>query len=174
MNGLLLSTFVATWLAAGLGVMPILPGATDKLTVQALEAVAQITPHAAGERQIQAPSLSFALRVDFGCASDAAASLSFGIADTHYRHVPKDTDGAFLAVIDVSAEQIAPITTGDFCVAGSAGKQADLLLHGVATAQVALRCTSGEGTAMRITSAALPLRLECTVGVDQDAPPASE
>ena len=170
MNGLLVSTL----LAAGLGVMSFLPGATDKLTVQALEAVTQITPHAAGERQIQAPPLTFSLRVDFGCADDAAASLSFGIADTHYRHVPQDGDAAFLAVIEVSAEQIAPITTGNFCVAGSAEDETALLLHGVATAQVALRCTSGERTAMRITSAALPLRLVCAVGVDQDAPPASD
>ncbi len=170
MNGLLLSTL----LAAGLGVMPFLPGAADKLTVQALEAVTQITPHAAGERQIQAPPLTFSLRVDFGCAGDAAASLSIGIADTHYRHVPQDGDAAFLAVIEVSAEQMAPITTGNFCVAGSAEDQATLLLHGVATAQVALRCTSGERTAMRITSAALPLRLVCAVGVDQGAPPTSD
>jgi hypothetical protein len=170
MNGLLLSTL----LAAGLGVMPFLPGVADKLTVQALEAVAQITPQAADERQIQAPPVTFALRVDFGCAGDAAASLGFGIADTHYRHVPQDGDAAFLAVIEVPAEQIAPLTTGDFCVAGSAEDQAALLLPGVATAQVALRCTSGERTTMRITSAALPLRLTCAVGADQDAPPASD
>ena len=170
MNGLLVSML----LAAGLGAIPLLPGVTDKLTVQALEAVTQIAPHAAGERKIHAPSLTFSLRVDFGCAGDATASLSFSIADTHYRHVPQDDDAAFLAVIEVSAEQIAPITTGNFCVAGSAEDQAALLLHGVATAQVALRCTSGERTVMRITSATLPLRLVCAVGVDQDAPPASD
>jgi hypothetical protein len=170
MNGLLVSLL----LAAGLGAMPLLPGGTDKLTVQALEAVTQISPHAAGERHIQTLPLTFSLRVDFGCAGDAAASLSFGIVDTHYQYVPEDGDAAFLAVIEVSAEQIAPITTGNFCVAGSAEDQAALLLHGVATAQVALRCTSGEHTEMRITSAALPLRLVCTVGVDQEAPSASD
>ena len=166
--------FASILLAAGLGVIPLLPGATDKLTVQALEAVTQITPHAAGERKIHTPSLTFSLRVDFGCANDAAASLSFGIADTHYRHVPQDGDAAFLAVIEVAAEQLAPITTGNFCVVGSAEDRATLLLHGVATAQVALRCTSGEHTAMRITSTALPLRLICAAGVDQEATPASD
>lgn len=169
MSGLIASIL----LAAGLGVMPLLPGTTDNLTVQALEAVTQITPHAAGERQIQAPSLSFSLRVDFGCAGDAAASLSFGIADTHYRYVPQDGDTALLAVIQVSAEQIAPIAAGDFCIAGSTADQAALLLHGVATAQVALRCTAGERTTMRITSAALPLRMVCAGDVNQDSSPPS-
>ena len=170
MNGLLASIL----LAAGLGAIPLLPGTIDKLTVQALEAVTQIAPHAAGERKIHTPSLTFALRVDFGCASDAAAALSIGITDTHYRHVPQDGDAAFLAVIEVGAEQIAPITTGNFCVVGSAEDRATLLLHGVATAQVALRCTSGEHTTMRITSTALPLRLICAASVDQEAPPASD
>ena len=170
MNALLASIL----LAAGLGAMPLLPGATDKLTVQALEAVTQIAPHAAGERKIHTPSLTFSLRVDFGCANDAAASLSFGITDTHFRHVPQDGDTAFLEVIEVSAEQIAPIATGDFCVVGSAEDRATLLLHGVATAQVALRCTSGEHTVMRITSTALPLRLICAASVDQEAPTASD
>ena len=170
MNGLLASIL----LAAGLGAIPLLPGATDNLTVQALEAVTQIAPHAAGERKIHTASLTFSLRVDFGCANDAAAALSFGITDTHYRHVPQDGDAAFLAVIEVAAEQIAPITTGNFCVVGRSEDRATLLLHGVATAQVALRCTSGGHTTMRITSAALPLRLICAASVDQEAPPASD
>jgi len=169
MNGLLASILFA----AGLGGIPLLPGATDQLKVQALEVVTQIAPHAAGEQKIHTPSLSFSLRVDFSCANDAAASLSFGISDTHYRYVPQDGDAAFLAVIEVAAEQIAPISAGNFCVVGSAEDRATLLLHGVATAQVALRCTAGEHTAMRITSTALPLRLVCAAAVDQEALPAA-
>lgn len=170
MNGLLAPILFA----AGLGGIPLLPGATDKLTVQALEAVTQIAPHAAGERKIHTPSLTFSLRVDFSCADAAAATLSIGISDTHYRHVPQDGNAAFLAVIDVAAEQIAPITTGNFCVVGSAEDGATLLLHGVANAQVALRCTAGERTTMRITSAALPLRLICAASADQERPPVSD
>jgi hypothetical protein len=160
--------------AAGLGGIPLLTGTTDKLTVQALEAVTQIAPHAAGERKIHTPSLTFLLRVDFSCADAAAATLSFGISDTHYRHVPQDGNAAFLAVIDVAAEQIAPITTGNFCVVGSAEDRETLLLHGVANAQVGLRCTSGERTTMRITSTALPLRLICAASVDQELTPVSD
>lgn len=169
MNGL----SVSLMLAASLGALPFLPGATDKLTVQPLEAVTQIAPHAAGERKIHAPSLAFSLRVDFSCANDANASLSVGIADTHYRHVPRDGETALLAVVEVAAEQLAPITTGNYCVVGSAEDGSTLLLQGVATAQVALRCTSGNQTVMRITSAALPLRLICAASADQEVTPAS-
>ena len=157
-------------LAAWLNVPPQMPVAMNELTVQALEAVAQITPHAAGQRQITAPQVSFSLQTRFACMGNGVPMLlSIGIADTLYRHNPAAGERSLLVVVEVPAKQIAPINIGDFCVAGLGSVGDDLLLPGVATAQVSLRCDLSAPPAVQVTSVPLPLRLTCAPNDDQDA-----
>lgn len=161
---------VSIVLAAWSNVPPQLPVANNELTVQALEAVAQIAPHAAGQRQIYAPKVSFSLRARFACRGNVTPlSLSIGIADTLYRHVPAAGERSLLATVAVPAGQIAPINIGDFCVAGRDRVDSDLLLPAVATAQVTLRCDVSAPPVVQVTSVPLPLRLTCKRANDQDA-----
>ena len=156
--------------------MPLqVPVANNELTVQALEAVAQITPHAAGQRQIRAPKVSFSLRTRFACRGNTVPlSLSIGIADTLFRHVPAAGERSLLATVDVPAGQIAPLNIGDFCVAGHESGDNDLLLPGVATAQVSLRCDVGAPPVLQVTSVSLPLRLQCLPADGQGVSVASD
>ena len=155
------------------GVPPQLPVARAVLAVQAIEAVAQITPHALGRRQVVVPTTSFSLQTRFACAGSAVPTLlSIGIADTLYRHVPLDNERFRLAEVEVPAKQIAPVNVGSFCVAGRASKGDNLLLPGVASAQISLRCDLNTRSAVKVTSVPLPLRLICVPEPDQDEPAA--
>jgi hypothetical protein len=155
-------------MAAWLNVPQQMPVARNELTVQALEAVAQISPHAPAQRQIKTPEVSFSLQIRFACMGDATPQLlSVGIADTLYRHVPVTGQRTLLARVDVPSEQIAPINIGDFCVAGRIGTNNALRLPGVATAQVSLRCDRKAPPVIQATSVALPLRLVCKQPDDQ-------
>ena len=166
---------VSIVLAAWSNVPPQLPVANNELTVQALEAVAQITPHAKGQRQIVVPKLSFTLRTRFACRGNRTPeSLSIGIADTLYRHVPAAGERSLLASVDVPAGQLAPINIGDFCVAGRNRVAGDLLLPGVATAQVSLRCDVSAPPVLQVTSVPLPLRVKCMPAGAQDASVAAD
>ena len=160
---------VSILLAAWSNVPLQLPVANNELTVQALEAVAQITPHPAGQRQIYAPRVSFFLQTRFACKGNAVpVSLSIGIADTLYRHTPVAGERSLLATVEVPAGQIAPINVGDFCVAEREGVGRDLLLPGVATAHVSLRCDVSAPPVLQVTSVPLPLRLTCVPAENQD------
>jgi len=165
-----MSVFLVSIVLAAWSNVPLqLPVANNDLTVQALEAVAQITPHAAGQRQIYAPKMSFSIQTRFACRGNAVpVLLSIGIADTLYRYAPAAGERSLLATVDVPARQIAPINTGDFCVAGRDGVGNDLLLPGVATAQVSLRCDVSAPPVLQSTSVPLPLRLTCAPAEGQD------
>lgn len=153
------------------GVPPQLPVARAILAVQATEAVAQITPHAVGQRQIVLPTVSFSVQIRFACAGSAVPTLlSVGIADTLYRHAPLDGERSRLAIVEVPSKQIAPVNIGSFCVAGRASKGDDLLLPGVASAQVSLRCNLNTRSTRKVASVPLPLRLICEPGRDQGVP----
>jgi hypothetical protein len=171
-----MSVFLVSIVLAAWSNVPLqLPVANNQLTVQALEAVAQITPHAAGQRQIYAPKLSFSLRTRFACRGNAVpVSLSIGIADTLYRHVPAAGHRSLLATVEVPAGQIAPINIGNFCVAGHNGADNDLLLPGVATAQVSLHCDVSAPPVVQVTSVPLPLRLTCVSVESQDVSAATD
>lgn len=161
---------VSIVLAAWLNVPLQMPVANNELTVQALEAVAQISPHAIGQRQIEAPKVTFSLQTRFACIGNTVpVLLSIGIADTLYRHTPAAGERSLLAVVEVPAEQIAPINIGDFCAAGRENAGDDLLLPGVATAQVSLRCDLSARPVVQVTSVPLPLRLMCAPVKDQEA-----
>lgn len=156
-------------MVAWLNVPQQMPVARNELTVQAVEAVAQIAPRQAGQRQIEVPQVSFSLQTRFACMGNAVPELlSIGIADTLYRHVPVEGQRSLLAIIEVPAKQIAPVNIGNFCVAGGTSATAELLLPGIATAQVSLRCDRHAPPILQVTSVPLPLRLICAPTDNQD------
>ena len=137
--------------------------ADTQLMVHAEAASTRILPQE--RRHARLPNLEFTVRADYDCADEGnAASVSFSVADAHQRLVPQPDQRSVAAVITVPANQIAPIATGDFC--NGSGEGGELLLNGVATAQVALFCRDENRSSVRYASLGLPLRLVC----DQEPP----
>lgn len=151
---------------AGVQIFLLLAGATAladaELVVRADETLAHVEPNAG--QQTRLPTLEFSVHAQFSCGDGAVAeSLTISVADAHERHVPGADQGALQAIVTVPRNQIASVTTGDFC--GDTDSGGDLLLAGVATAQVSLRCRNEDSSAISYASLGLPLRLVC----DQDS-----
>ena len=145
---------------------------TDELTVHASTVATQIEPIDPERRRLYLPALTFSLHTRFACAAaEAVAAISVSVADTHKRFEPDDGEQSVIATIDVPRRQIAPIATGTFCLQGTPGTFRHIVLPGVATAQVSLRCQSDNLVAIRYASVPLPVRLECKPGRDQDPAP---
>lgn len=157
-------------LAVGLSATPFAVKADEVLTLHAAEASAYLLPGPEGVSERALPSLQLALTAAFACPADAAAdALTFSIADTHKR-----VDGAEIAdattfetVLNVPASQLAPVAIAGFCSGESAGDSPVMLLPGVATAQVSLRCRSESAISVYFASRALAVRLTCSGGEDQ-------
>ena len=144
------------------------PASADaELVAYAREARAEITPHG-DRRQVRLPKLDFSLRAKFACPDDGVAeSVTISIADAHEHYAPGEGDDSVQATITVPANQIAPIATGDFCMDGDSGGD-EVLLTGVATAQLSLRCLTQSGRRVSFASLRLPLRLVCKGDEDQE------
>ena len=141
--------------------------ADAELIAVASEARAEVAPRGA-RRQVRLPQLDFSVRAKFACPDDAVAeSVTISIADAHKRYAPNEDDNSLEAVVAVPANQIAPIATGSFCMDGNSGGE-ELLLAGVATAQLSLRCLNQTGRFVSFASLALPVRLVCKSDTDQD------
>lgn len=157
-------------LAACLCVTPELVAADDVLTLQANETSAQLAPREQGFQQLSLPSLEFSLLATIACPSGTdVESVTVSIADTHKRFGPDDiSDKTALDVrVSVPANQVAPVTVADFCVKGEPGDRNGLLVPGVATAQVSLRCRSENESSVYFKSAVLPIRLHCVFDENQ-------
>lgn len=157
-------------LAACLGSTLNTASADGLLTVHANEASAQIEAREQG--QITLPSLDLSLIAAFACPADAEAeSVTISVADTHKRYGPEDlADTTALEVsVNVPAGQIAPIASAEFCHEGGPVDESELLVPGVATAHVSLRCRSESGSWIDFASVALPLRLHCLSEENQDS-----
>ena len=154
-------------LLASLLCLPQAAPADTELAVHANEARAQILPRDGAQRHTRLPSLQFSIRADFACPDDAVAeSVTISVADVFRRYVPKHGDETLEAEITVPGNQIAAIAMGEFCLTGDTAEE--LLVGGVATAQVSLRCTDAAGPAITFASLRLPLRLECRSDGGQD------
>lgn len=141
--------------------------ADAELAAYASEARAEIAARKEN-RAISLPRLDFSVRAEFDCPDDAVAeSVTISIADAYQRYAPNEDDASLDAVITVPANQIAPITTSDFCANGNNDEE-ELLLAGVATAQLSLRCVAQSGRSLSFASLQLPLRLVCKGASDQD------
>lgn len=142
------------------------------LTVHAKEASVQIEVREAAQQRIQLPPLDLSVVAEISCPAEAEPeSVTISVADAHTRFGADAIADAptVEAVISVPARQLAPVTAAGFCVAGSVQDGEELLLPGVGTAQASLRCGNENGSSVYFSSAALPLRLICVVGNDQDS-----
>lgn len=149
-----------------------LAAAGDALTLQANETSAQLALREQGPQQVSLPSLEFSLLATIACPAGAAVeSVTASIADTQMRFGPDDiSDQSALDVrISVPANQVAPVTVTDFCVAGVPGDKNTLLVPGVATAQVSLRCRSEKESSVYFESVVLPIRLLCLADENQES-----
>ncbi len=135
--------------------------ADAELIVRADETLAHVKPNAS--EQTWLPTLEFSVHAQFACRDGAVAeSITISVADAHERHVPDADQKALHTTVTVPRNQIASVTTGDFCA--DADNAGELLLAGVAMAQVSLRCRNEDSSAVSYASLGLPLRLVC----DQD------
>lgn len=156
-------------LATCLSLSAITASADSTLTLHANEASTQIEPRDQPNTQAKLPSLEVSLLASFNCPSDAVAhSITISVADSHRRYSAEEVAGTdrLEISIDVPATQIAPVSLANFCVAGAPIKEASVLLHGFATAQVSLNCRKQSVASVHFASATLPLRLFC--GADEN------
>jgi hypothetical protein len=159
-------------LAACLCLTTELFAADDALTLHAKETSAQLAPREQGPQQVSLPSLEFSLLATIACPSGTnVESVTVSIADTHKRFGPDEIPdkSALDARISVPANQIAPVTVSDFCVSEEPGDKNGLLVPGVATAQVSMRCRSENELSVYFNSAVLPIRLHCVFDKNQGA-----
>lgn len=146
--------------------------ADAELAAYAREARVEIPPRN-GSQPIILPQLDFPVRAKFDCAEEAVAeSVMISVADAYRRYVPADKDDSLESVISVPARQMAPIAAGDFCANGDNDNE-ELLLPGVATAQLSLRCMAEGNPSVSFTSLKLPLRLICKGDQEPSAAEAS-
>lgn len=159
-------------LTASLLYAPQIVAADTVLTVHANEATAQIVSRNGDRPHTRLPALELSLRASFSCPADGTAdSLTVSVSDTHRRYGAEEiADATSLeASLRVPADQFAPILAPDFCINGAPNDERGLLLPGVATAQVSLRCHSEtESSSVHFASVALPLRLYCLADGDQE------
>ncbi len=141
--------------------------ADAELAAYARETRIEIPPRN-DSRAIRLPQLDFAVRAKFVCAPEAVVeSVTISVADAYRRYAPTDGDDNLETTISVPASQIAPIAAGNFCANGNDDNE-ELLLSGVATAQLSLRCVAEGAPSVSFTSLILPLRLVCKTGDDQE------
>lgn len=146
--------------------------ADSVLTVHANEASVQIEPRGKDQRPSKLPALDLSIVAEFNCAAGTEAeSITVSVADTH-RHYGREeiADVTTLeASLRLPVDQIAPISSADFCVIGAPSDEKGLLVPGVATAQVSLHCRDDSTLSAHFASTALPLRLFCTSDENQSS-----
>lgn len=160
-------------LAAMLSITPGIVAADTVLTLQAIEATAQIESRNEDRPHTRLPTLELSLRASIACPADTKAeSLTVSVSDTHRRYGAEELANTISleAFLRVPADQLAPISAPDFCIDDAPIDEFGLLLPGVATAQVSLHCHSeSERSSVHFASVALPLRLYCLADGDQDS-----
>ena len=155
-------------IAAWFGVVPRELG-IDPLILKGQAASVRISARPTGTPAIYGPTVTFAVLAQFDCPGDTIAeSVVVSIADTFWRGIPAAGEGSVTASLAVPGDQIVPMDTGDFCLAGATTSGEELLLPAVATAHVSLRCRDESGLAVHFASVAMPLRLSCDVEGTQD------
>jgi hypothetical protein len=163
-----------TVLAACLCIATTIATADDVLKVHATEASTQISPRDPGQQQTALPSLDIGVVAVIGCVDGATAeAMTVSVADTSIRFSRAEISEADTvnATLRLPANQIAPISAASFCVRGESSEVTELLLPGVASAQISLLCLSETTSSMHFASVALPLRLHCVADENQNYSP---
>jgi hypothetical protein len=145
-------------------------GAGSSISAVASTAKVQILPEASESRRIELPSLEYDFELDLQCEKPALPErVSISVADTRrqFELANAEDRGELTASFEVPAEQIAPLATEGFCVAGSQLAQSELMIRDVLTTQISLRC-GGSVPATHYVSLPLSVRLTCAAAEDQE------
>lgn len=151
------------------------PDDQARLGVEVSPALAQIQPAFEGRRFVRLPALDYEFGIEADCAADHnVKSVSISIADTRKTLSGNDfpAEGPADTTITLPAPQIPPLTIDAVCAEPPpADGDEPLVVRGVATAQVSLRCAGPEGETITYSSRSLDVTLTCERGrEDQSAP----
>ena len=130
------------------------------LTIQFNAAPAVIAPRPSNA-PIQLPNLTFAVQAQAYCpTAENAASVAVSIADTRITITPESND-LIEVEIQVPAKQLGPVVATDFCLDGETDDGKQLELEGALSAQISLRCKTGNGDTISYRTAPLNIALQC-------------
>ena len=168
-------TILALFLAALATVVASTPvAAAGDIVVAAPEATALVPARSASLKLVNLPALKFGLRAAFKCKGDPV-SVTLSIADTHATLGPEQLadQRSAEATLTVPPQQLALTANSRFCIADDANTDNELLVPGLATAHVSLRCSSENGESVHYASAPLQVRLICERGPGDDQAPSA-
>ncbi len=151
------------WLAVMLCSPTVAPAEPGILLVEFSTAIVPVAPETLDKRRIMLPSLDYAFAIRANCPEPGrASSVSISIADTRQRFDLQESDSGLLdADFSIPAEQLAPLVTDGFCVAGDAASEAPLVVRGALTSQASVLCTSGDEQSLYFASEPLAVKLIC-------------
>jgi hypothetical protein len=143
----------------------------ESLHVDAQAAVVEIEPVSDSRQLIRLPKLQFSLALEPVCGTNSRVeSISVSAADTRQTYGADEIGAEEIvnAVLLIPNQQLGPIRIGDFCHSNvaSAVETGELIIQGVLTAHLSLRCASDEEHSMTYVSQALDIILRCIRPVD--------
>ena len=146
--------------------------APPKLEVDAAVAVFDVREQLLDRPLLRLPALEFELRMTPHCAPGAeAASISLSVADTRLNLSGESIVNGHTvnAELVVPGAQLPLLRVEGFCSAGS-GAGDSRLVEGVLTAQLSLRCISGDRQTVHYRSRSLDLQLNCLANANKAGP----
>ncbi len=135
------------------------------------EAVSVPVAHlAAGNEYVALPALEFKLTIDAACPAGASAeSLSVSVADTRRTLNGEDISGAVETTLSLPRRQSARLRIENFCRQDNASQASEsLLVTGVFTARLSLRCAVDETQSIVYATLPLDVELKCEAETSPD------
>ncbi len=145
-------------------------GDSSRISAAFGTATVSVSPADAGRRQIELPALEYEFSVYVHCEAPAkSARLSVTVADTRNRFdLPEAAaSGSVNESLLIPASQLAPVITDGFCVDDDEASHNSLLVEGLLTSSLSLRCSAESEDTIHFASESLAVRLEC-VEVSED------
>lgn len=141
-----------------------------QLSVRAEVATIKIAPQQSGSPLLELPAIDLTVFVSARC-QDALRpeSVSISVADTRLTLAGDElTSGEVLErTIRIPANQLAPVATGDFCIAGNSASEATLLhVPEALSAQLSLKCAGDAAPTMLYLTRTLGIALSCMPPVE--------
>ncbi len=151
----------------------------ERLHVDAQALVVEIEPISDSRQLIRLPELRFSLALAPVCGTNSRIeSISVSAADTQQTYGADDIGAEEIvnAVLSIPNEQLGPIRIGDFCHSNVARpvEAGELIIQGVLTAHLSLRCANDEEHSMTYVSQALDIILRCIRPGDAAPKPSPE
>ncbi len=160
----------ASFLVVALAVLPSTSiGNAARISAAFSTATVSVSPAIEVRRQIDLPALEYDFSIHVQCEAPAqAARLSVSVADTRKRIDLADAEssGSVDESLLIPADQLAPVVTDGFCVDGDEASRASLLVKGVLTSSLSLRCSNQRDDTIYFASESLAVRLECAESTD--------